>query len=240
MLMKKLFTLLAAAAASFSMMAADFQLYFGDQPVTEGETYTSYAEVAFFEPDWGLTNYIVHSNLFFHGDVGTQVTMTVTADQNVAVCWPSDCKMTKDITVSGRLKADAATAKGESIEVHYEADVFEPDALSDVMKKPVKITVSAYAGNDASKAVTVSVILMNEEVAGVKAVDTPKDFVRLEQGNVLNYSVQRAATLQLYAITGSLVAKYPIQNAGSIDLSGLPKGIYIFTDGVHKGKIIIR
>lgn len=238
--MKKLFTFLAAAAVSFSMMAADFQLYFGDEPVTPGATYKSYAEVALSEPDWGLTNYVVNSNLFFHGDAGTKVTMTVTADANVAVCWPSECKMSKDITVTGALNADAASAKGESIEVHYEVDVFDPDVLSDVMKKPVTLNVSAYAGNDASKAVTVTVILMNEETNAVKSIDAPKDFVRLEQGNVLNYSVQRPATLQLYAITGSLVAKYPLQNAGSIDLGGLPKGIYIYTDGAHKGKIVIR
>lgn len=240
--MKKIFTLIAAAAASISMWAADAQLFFGDKPVQNGATY----EVGYTmqEIDDELMGKIYEvtqdSHLFFHADPGTQVSVVVellSTDVNgLQVCSiDGQCIMlptpqgAMSVTKSGELKEAVTSAMIDKKSEGY-------GEMPEIKQIDAKVTVT-FAAQDP---VTVTVKLLSTQQAGIKGVAADGDYVKVAAGNVLNYSVSAPSTLSIYAITGNLVAKYRLENAGSINIGALPKGIYIFSDGTHTGKMLVR
>lgn len=235
--MKKIFTLLSAAIAAFGVQASAFELYFGDTPVEDGQTYETQYSVEKLEQG-NFSMYIVNqpSNLFLHGTPGEQATVTVEllSGNNVSVCsldgvcinLPT-AQGAASITKTGALKQAV-----EDAEIHTESQFFSEDFSS---LKDVKIKVTASSG---SYNATIYVN-MTAQMASVKSV-VSNDYVKAAGGNILNYSVSAPATLQLYSITGSQAAKYPISGNGALNLSSLPKGVYIYTTGTHSGKLVIR
>lgn len=239
--MKKFFTLLFTAAASvFSMAAADFQLYFGDQPVVNGATYSVGYKLEAEEEFKGnvYKTWYQDADLFLHGAVGTGVTIELNSSADVMICALdgncSICKPGQTTTKSGYIRTD-----GESAEIHNIVETINDEDPAPLMKE-IKLEVVAYATATPNEKTSVTVILTAEPQAGIGAINANKEYINMAAGNVLNYNVERPAVLNIYAITGNLVSSYPIANAGSVNLSALPKGIYIYTDGTHKGKIIVR
>lgn len=240
--MKKIFTLMAAAAASMSMWGADAQLYFGDKPVQNGATY----EVGYTlnEVDDELMGKIYEvtqdSHLYFHADPGTEVALVVellsTGVTGLQVCSvDGECTMLPTaqggmtVTKSGPLKEAVSSAMIDKKSEGY-------GEMPELQQIDVKVTCT-FAGQDP---VNVIVKMLASPQSGLKSAALGSDFVKAAAGNVLNYSVSSPRTLSLYAITGNLVAKYQLESAGSVNISALPKGIYIYTDGTHNGKVVVR
>lgn len=224
--MKKFFTLvLALTASALSMMAADI-LYFGNTPVKDGDTFTTYPVIDFQDGDF--IEYKQDANLFFHGTAGQQFTVEVTADAKVQVCsLDGQCKLTtpgQPLVKTGSIKTAV-----ESAEIDCTGEL---DELT-VVTVNVKVT-------SGGESVSCTVILSNDPAgAGVKAA-AAEEYVRMASGSTLAYSINGASTLQIYAMTGAQVGRYRIEGKGTVNLGSLPKGVYIYTDGSHKGKFVVR
>ena len=237
--MKKIFTLCAAAIAALGFRASAFEMYFGDTPVVDGQTYETGYTVE--EIDYGgFTMYNVkqNSNIYFRGNVGDPMSVTVellTKDGvSLGVCSiDRQCQMLPTpkgvyaLTKSGALSEAVSDAQ-----IHIETTFMNADFSS---LKPAEATVQAVSGAYSAK-VTVKFTTVPASVKGIEALD----YVKPAGGNILNYSVAAPATLTLYSITGSQAGKYNLNGAGSLNLSNLPKGVYIYTAGSHKGKLVIR
>lgn len=224
--MKKIFTLtLALAASALSMMAANI-LYFGDTPVQDGGTYTTFPTVDFEDGEY--VEYKQDSELFFHGNVGQSFVLEVTPTAPVQVCaLDGQCEIAKagqTLTKSGSIKSAVESALIDNCG--------ELDDLSVITLK-VKVT-------SGGESVSCTIILSNDpDGAGVVAPESA-EYVRMASGHTLAYNVQAPATLQIYAMTGAQVGRYRIEGKGTISLGSLPKGIYIYTDGSRKGKFVVR
>lgn len=258
--MKKFFTLIAASAATFSMMAANFQVYFRGEPVQNGDTYkTGYAIAEEYdEGGWKSIDWKQDSHLTLHGDQGMGISVTVTLTEGYAQwCGVSgqctDMKVntaTASQTRQGTLLKDGADMQLDNVDTNY---TFGKDGLpvqiagKDTPNFPtVKAVITAQEiNNDASK-VTIYLEMLNlpdEEVKNMGAVNSAiadSSYIRMTSGNTLNYNIEGQSTLSVYAITGNQVGRYSIAGAGTLNLSSLPKGIYIYTDGQHKGKFLIK
>lgn len=244
--MKKIFTLMAAAIASLAASAQDFQLYFGDKPVENGATYEiGYKAEAYDFGDYGKGVEVKQdANLFFHAAPGTQASVTVellTEDGSIKVCsLGAVCdylpnKGSYVITKSGAVTKDMESAMIDA-DYLYE-NVTEVPADNDIKAMEVKVTATS-----GTYSATVTVKLLDTPATlSIAAAEISTDYIRSVAGNTLNYSVSQPTTLNIYAITGNLVSKHQIAGAGSLNLGALPKGIYIYTDGMaHKGKIVVR
>ncbi|MDE7375254.1 MAG: T9SS type A sorting domain-containing protein [Muribaculaceae bacterium] len=224
--MKKFFTLvLAITASALSMMAADI-LYFGNTPVKDGDTYTVNPVVDFQDGDY--VEYKQDADLFFHGTVGQSFTVEVTSTESVQVCaLDGQCAFTtpgQPLVKTGSIKKDMESAM-----------IDNTGELADL--KPNTINVKVTSGGTT---VSCTVIFTTDPAgAGVKAA-AAEEYVRMASGNTLAYSINGASTLQIYAMTGAQVGRYRIEGKGTVNLGSLPKGVYIYTDGSHKGKFVVR
>jgi hypothetical protein len=81
-----------------------------------------------------------------------------------------------------------------------------------------------------------------EKAAGINGVGSKKTVSFAN--NTLTFNFASAATVSLYSVTGSEVLKKDISTAGSISLSTLPKGVYIYkVNGASKtytGKVVVK
>ena len=237
--MKKFFTLIAAAAAAMSMSAANFALYFEDEKCTDGATYTSPLMMTDQYEYKGViyTEWKQDSRIFIHGDVGTNVSVEVTPDAKVQFCAIDGlCVMVEAGETRTKTGALKSAVNDAMIDKLFETEGDENP--SDVVE-PATVVVTAWDNADPSTKVTVTVVMSNE-TAGIDNAVAEKEFIKVAPGNILKYNVNKPSTLTIFSITGQIAARYQIANSGSLNVSNLGKGMYIYTDGRNKGKLIVR
>ncbi|MCC8114868.1 MAG: T9SS type A sorting domain-containing protein [Bacteroidales bacterium] len=252
--MKKIFTLIAVAAATLSMSASDFQLYFKDAPVVDGATYQAGYELTGEEQDYADPSIIYYtwtqdSYLYLHGTPGISVTATVTTDAPISWCGLAqscaDMKAGDTLTRTANLVKDGQTLHLDNTDTNEDSTTWEviPDKTTPDFQT-VNVTVTAQETGDEASKVTVYVTLLpipdDQVTNSISSVALDGQFVKAVAGNTISYNVAGTQTLALYSITGRIVGRYQISGNGTLNLSSLPSGIYIYTDGQHKGKMIIR
>lgn len=81
-----------------------------------------------------------------------------------------------------------------------------------------------------------------EKAAGINGTGSKKPVSFAS--NTLTFNLGSAATVSLYSVTGSEVLKKDINSTGSVSLSTLPKGVYIYkvngTSKTHTGKVVVK
>ena len=103
------------------------------------------------------------------------------------------------------------------------------------------LTVYEENNPDAKVTVTINFLVKPaEEVGGVDNVAVNGEFVRLESGNSLSYSVNGKEHLEVYSILGTRLVDRAISGHGSVDLNGLGRGVYIYRAGRISGKIVVK
>lgn len=109
-----------------------------------------------------------------------------------------------------------------------------------------KCKVSAWYGDDASKAISFILYMSNdpEVVAGIDHV-TADGTIALN-GRTLNYSFPTAAahTFEMYTMDGKKANSVVLNGNGAVSLDGLAKGMYIYTIKNGKetvsGKVVLK
>ena len=114
--------------------------------------------------------------------------------------------------------------------------------LTDDTKDLVGV-LTAYENGNPSNKIVLTINFSNrsaEEVGGVDNVAVNGEFVRLEGGNSLSYSVNGKEHLEVYSILGTRLVDRAISGHGSVDLNGLGRGVYIYRAGRISGKIVVK
>lgn len=239
--MKKIFTLFAAVAMTAAVASAQetyISLYHGDQLLENGASYNV-----------GYTYDDLDEEYSWDADlkVGFNTTVTtfiyeVTATATIETCpalpgaAPGTCFIVgadepKVIEIYNGITFDEETPVS-SLGIHRYGEAELPE-------EPVVVTVRAYEEDFPEEAVTATITLANTSQASVKIEKADAQYVRLE-GDDLVYRLDDAQTLVVCDASGRQVLSAPVKGNGSVSLSSLPTGLYLFRAGAVSGKAMVR
>lgn len=234
--MKKLYSLFAAIICAASLSAQNMTVTIDGHSIANGSTYEKYyAEEELDDMDvYGLyPKFILTSKV--NGNCDATLVSIDKAD-DVAFCF-NGCEFLNagnnySFTHSGKV-----VRKGEEhdLGIHVQHDNkwtenYTRELNLTLVQKGETFTCKIILGVDPEKA------------AGVNGVGSKKTVSFAN--NTLTFNIASAATVSLYSVTGSEVLKKDISTAGSISLSTLPKGVYIYkVNGASKtytGKVVVK
>lgn len=223
--MKKTLTSLLMMAAAFVASAQNFTVTaFGNQPVKDGDNVK-----CGWTQNLGFAN-IYNPELMVH--LQKDATLKVTADGA-----PVDGVNAQFCGITGQcvqLTGSPVTRSGK----YSAGDVVKLEV--DVMMKkvirplPVEVTVT-----DGSETIKFTVTFVADEQASISEVANGANWLKVS-GRTLSYGVEGSAQLTLYTIAGQTALSRPVSGNGSIALSGVPAGVYIYRLADKTGKIVVK
>lgn len=241
--MKKLYSLLAAMVCAASLTAQNISIKIDGQDVPNGSTHTKYyAEDRIWNAD--LENYLagIYPEVIFKSAVNGNVTVTLTSldkNEDVGFCWGGECEMTFAKTNYKAVKTDVSYNKTLHGEQDLEIEVIHDTPWTENYTRELDLTVTQKG-----ETFTCKIILGvdPEKAAGISGTGSKKPVSFAS--NTLTFNLGSAATVSLYSVTGSEVLKKDINSTGSVSLSTLPKGVYIYkvngTSKTHTGKVVVK
>lgn len=234
--MKKLYSLFAAIICAASLSAQNMAVTIDGHSIANGSTYEKYyAEEELDDMDvYGLyPKFILTSKV--NGNCEAALVSVDKAD-DVAFCF-NGCVFTganNNYTVNHTgvvVRKDTEYDLG--IHVQHDnkwTENYTRELNLTLVQKGETFTCKIILGVDPEKA------------AGINGVGSKKTVSFAN--NTLTFNIASAATVSLYSVTGSEVLKKDISTAGSISLSTLPKGVYIYkVNGASKtytGKVVVK
>jgi|GEM_PF-2508962 len=234
--MKKLYSLLAAMVCAASLTAQNLTVTLDGQNIANGATVEKYyAEEELDDMDvYGLyPKFILTSKVNGNCDA---TLMSVDKANDVAFCF-NGCVFTgagNNYTVN---HTGVATRKNTEYDlgIHVQHD----NKWTENYTRELDLTVTQKG-----ETFTCKIILGvdPEKAAGINGTGSKKPVSFAS--NTLTFNLGSAATVSLYSVTGSEVLKKDINSTGSVSLSTLPKGVYIYkvngTSKTHTGKVVVK
>ena len=234
--MKKLYSLFAAIICAASLSAQNMAVTIDGHSIANGSTYEKYyAEEELDDMDvYGLyPKFILTSKV--NGNCDATLVSIDKAD-DVAFCF-NGCKFLNAENNYSFTHSGKVVRKGEEhdLGIHVQHDNkwtenYTRELNLTLVQKGETFTCKIILGVDPEKA------------AGINGVGSKKTVSFAN--NTLTFNIASAATVSLYSVTGSEVLKKDISTAGSISLSTLPKGVYIYkVNGASKtytGKVVVK
>ena len=234
--MKKLYSLFAAIICAASLSAQNMAVTIDGHSIANGSTYEKYyAEEELDDMDvYGLyPKFILTSKV--NGNCEAALVSVDKAD-DVAFCF-NGCVFTganNNYTVNHTgvvVRKDMEYDLG--IHVQHDnkwTENYTRELNLTLVQKGETFTCKIILGVDPEKA------------AGINGVGSKKPVSFAN--NTLTFNIVSAATVSLYSVTGTEVLTKDISTAGSISLSTLPKGVYIYkANGASKtytGKVVVK
>lgn len=241
--MKKLYSLLAAMVCAASLTAQNICIKIDGQDVPNGSTYTKfYTEDRTWDNDAemyipGLYPDVVFSSAVY-GNV-TAVVTSITKTEDIGFCWGGECINTLASNDYKAVKEGIPYGKVQDREQHLEIEVIHDTPWTENYTRELDLTVTQKG-----ETFTCKIILGvdPEKAAGINGTGSKKPVSFAS--NTLTFNLGSAATVSLYSVTGSEVLKKDINSTGSVSLSTLPKGVYIYkvngTSKTHTGKVVVK
>ena len=234
--MKKLYSLFAAIICAASLSAQNMTVTIDGHSIANGSTYEKYyAEEELDDMDvYGLyPKFILTSKV--NGNCEATLVSVDKAD-DVAFCF-NGCVFTganNNYTVN-----HTGVVVRKDMEYDLGIHVQHDNKWTENYTRELNLTLTQKG-----ETFTCKIILGvdPEKAAGINGVGSkkPVNFAN----NILTFNIGSAATMSLYSVTGSEVLKKDISTAGSISLSTLPKGVYIYkvsgTIKTYTGKIVVK
>lgn len=229
--MKKIFTSLFLLGAAFAAGAQNFHVTgVNDVTYTDGDVITVGYEVNARGSYFWNPELVVHVDKAASSLTGKSTyTVTATADVPFKVQYcgiDGQCQMISSEGVS----KSATYSKGDIIPL--EIDIASTKTM---LTAPVEIKVKISDGVQTQN-FTLNFVA---ESAGISAPEVAEAAVKVS-GRVLHYNVANAENLALYNISGRAVLNRTISGNGTISLSGLPAGVYVYRLGREAGKVIVK
>lgn len=228
MLMKKIFTsmLLMAVAAVASAQNFTVTAFNGTQTLKDGDVIEcGYEEDDFFGQNWDpAIEVLCNKNL----------TLTVTADaEKPAQGAVQFCGLTGSCQrLNGIPEVRSNTySKGDKVPMAL-------DITSGFIVEPVNATLKI---TDGTETVNITVTFVAESQEELKIANVAAGGINLSlKGRTLNFNTDSAIDLTLYTISGQSAISRRISGHGSVNLTNLPSGVYIYRAGKKTGKFILR
>lgn len=225
MLMKKIFTsmLLMAVAAVASAQNFTVTAFNGTQTLKDGDVIECGYEEGMFGMTWDpAIEVLCNKNL----------TLTVTANapagNKIQFCGiTGNCAM-----LSGTPETRSNSYK-EGDKVPMRLDI-NPGFIVEPVDATLKIT-------DGTETVNITVTFVAESQEELKIANVAAGGINLSlKGRTLNFNTDSATDLTLYTISGQSAISRRISGHGSVNLTNLPSGVYIYRAGKKTGKFILR
>ncbi len=216
--MKKSLLLIGGLMTSAVMMA-DINLYMGSQELTPGQKYW-YNEMNVSDEG----NYVdvkIDPSMSIKADKLTfdvQVTAECTSGQQIQMCCGSECVMGEKVVKSGiKLSADNAMP----LDFEFAGEF---DSANDIPKGiTTDFTVEELGVESSKKTYT---LILNDADGSVEVIERDSDVMVI--GDALSYNLSEPTRIAIYSLDGSRIIDRTVNGAGSIDLSSLGKGIYVY------------
>ena len=235
--MKKLYSLFAAIICAASLSAQNMAVTIDGHSIANGSTYEKYYAEEEYENEWEL--YELHLRLILTSKVNGECNATLTAvdkADDVEFCALNGCESASAknnyiVSHSNRLRKNTE----ENLDIHIKHD----NKWTENYTRELALTITQNG-----ETFTCKIILGvdPEKAAGINGVGSKRTVSFAN--NTLTFNIASAATVSLYSVTGSEVLKKDISTAGSISLSTLPKGVYIYKlNGASKtytGKVVVK
>lgn len=234
--MKKLYSLFAAIICAASLSAQNMTVTIDGHSIANGSTYEKYyAEEELDDMDvYGLyPKFILTSKA--NGNCDATLVSVDKAD-DVAFCF-NGCVFTganNNYTVN-----HTGVVVRKDMEYDLGIHVQHDNKWTENYTRELNLTLTQKGETFTCKII---IGVDPEKVAGINGVGSkkPVNFAN----NILTFNIGSAATMSLYSVTGSEVLKKDISTAGSVSLSTLPKGVYIYkvsgTSKTYTGKIVVK
>jgi hypothetical protein len=255
--MKKFFTLCAAllsTAATFAQESTTFSFVHDGQVVTNGSTLNITSADYNAIPAGDITFYSPQYNphLYAKNNTNSEVTLVATIeaivnDENgvyVGICAGGDC-----FTLTATMQSTSKTttlAPGATLDLEIEAKGTATTQLSDVLafenSHNSSTRVSLQVAGSTTDVTTITLNMGKKYETGLAHVASSTSKVALH-GRTLNYNFGSAAarTLRVYNVSGAAVMSQTLSGAqGTVSLTSLPAGIYIYKLGDACGKVVLK
>lgn len=234
--MKKLYTLFAAMVCAASLTAQNMTVTIDGHTIANGATYEKYyAEEELDDMDvYGLyPEFILTSKV--NGNCDATLVSVDKAD-DVAFCF-NGCEFLNAANNYSFTHSAVVIIKNTEYDlgIHVQHDNkwtenYTRELDLTLTQKGETFTCKIFLGVDPEKA------------AGINGVGSKKPVSFAN--NALDINIGSAATVSLYSVTGSEVLKKSISTVGSVSLSTLPKGVYIYKVNSagknYTGKVVVK
>lgn len=225
MLMKKIFTSMLLMAAAVVASAQNFTVtaFDGTRTLKDGDVIEcGYEEGGFFGDEWNPEIDVVCNK-----DLTLTVTANAPAGHKIQFCGLGNCVQLTGTPVT----RDKACVSGQKESMGIEI-------LGGMIVYPVDATLKI---TDGIETVNITVTFCPESQEELSIADVAADGVKIAlKGRTLNYNADSATDLTLYTISGQSAISRRISGHGSLSLTNLPAGVYIYRAGKKTGKFILR
>ena len=235
---KNILSMALIAGALFSANAQTLSFLDGEgAPIANGSSYTFQGWTIFPE---GVVNgqeveyamVTIDPELSITSSGQDKITVSATSKTNALfqLCAGGNC-------VNSTLDNPTITKTGIDIK-EGQVIPLQLEAILQFMAQKVEIpyyeiSVEAWSETNPSNKINMT-LKMGSIEAGVESLIAGKDFVTVN-GNILSYDVTGSALLNVYNLGGKAVVSRQIAGTGDMDMSALPKGIYVYKLEGKKG-----
>lgn len=216
--MKKTLLILSALAASMAANA-ELNLYMGSQELVASQQY--WFNDMTVNDEGNYVEMKIDPKLSVRADKLTfdvQVTAECTSGQQIQMCCGGACEKNTKVVKSG-LKVDANGSLNLDFEFTGEFDNASqiPEGIT------TDITIEELGVPESKKTYT---LILNDKQGGMEIVAADNNVTF--SGKTLNYNVSGPSSLTICACDGSAALSTEINGNGSVDLSNMQRGIYIY------------
>lgn len=231
--MKKLLLLTLALMSAFAVTSArSLTYYYEGKPVPAGTTinFEGYEEY-----DWGTqTEIYIDPKMQIMKDSPQAVSMRATSTHDILFCIGTNCAPGTTI-----LKENLAFDANKLQDLLLDCSIFF-DKGQEIKLPEIKVQMEAWYVDEPDNVTLVNINMGS--AAGVSDVTSDNNTVTYAGGKI-SYSVDAKTVISVVDLTGHVVKSHSVTGQGYINLSHLPKGLYIYrTEGAVKktGKIIVK
>ena len=220
--MKKLLLSLAALAAVSTVNAQDIKLLLNDDVQAVGST-VYWNVIDLEEGQIKPPLYILSAD----GCEDASVRANCVSGQTISLCCGGHCSNGTDVTKDG-----LTLLANTKLPLDLEYMDFMADTAEDF---PKNINIALTVTNNETEEVSNYTVMLNSE-SGIKIVAADRE--AYVAGSNLYYNVAAASKAMVYDLNGRVLLNATVNGAGSIDLSILPGGVYVYSVNGVTGKII--
>lgn len=233
---KLLLTLLMAAGIASAAQARELRFYLGDEQITDGAVikYDKY-EMNVKTPV--LAEVVMEPDLYIWSDMMTntvQITAKSVNGQSIQMCCGGAC-MAGSTVVKEKVMVKANDSGRVPLAFEYRGNQNPNDPVPN-------ITVEFEAVDTKASSTRISFTLLMGPQAGMESVVSDRTLTI--GSDVISYNLDGSAQIGVYDILGGKAMEATVSGEGTLSLSSLPKGIYIYMvrgDAVRQsGKLVIR
>lgn len=232
---KLLLSIILLGGAFVNNYAQDLVFTYEGTPVENGATikFEGY-ETKTYESMPGYVEYKVDPHINILSNQNTLVNISVVSNEMVNLCAGGACVSSEN---PSKEKVQLIGGTPLDLQLDYADESYDGE---DVEIPEIKMVITAYSTSNPSNKITLNVT-MGGFTAAVESLSVNSDIVTIK-GKALNFNLNQSSPLSVYSLSGKTLINKTVSGSGSIDLSTLPAGVYVYKMGRNgkTGKFIIR